>query len=87
MNNMEMIECIKCKGDMPKLRLEKYGYKLCVNCSNVSSYKAVTTTNGEGDHTWNDIHITTESELENYNSVEVKFDNLDEIDNLDVEEE
>jgi hypothetical protein len=27
---LEMIPCIVCKKDMPKLRLEKYGYKNCI---------------------------------------------------------
>ena len=54
---MEMIKCLKCEKDMPKLRLEKFGYKVCVDCSNISAYKAVNTTHGTGDHTWNDIII------------------------------
>jgi len=62
-----MIKCLKCKEDMPKLRLEKCGYKVCVNCSNVSAYKALNTTYGEGDHTWNDITIVTEDELSRIN--------------------
>lgn len=75
---MEMIKCIKCDDEMPKLRLEKYGYKVCVNCSSVSSYKAVITTNGEGDHTWNDIQIMTEEQLDNNSLKEIDFDTLEE---------
>jgi hypothetical protein len=30
---MEQTKCVKCGGDMPLLRLIKYGYKSCVNCS------------------------------------------------------
>ena len=63
---LEMIPCIVCKNDMPKLRLEKYGYKNCINCSTTETYKAVITTNGEGDHTWNDIQIVSSAEYENY---------------------
>ena len=66
--DLEMIKCPKCKGDMPKLRLEKFGYNFCVNCSNVSVYKAVNTTHGTGDHTWNDITIMTEDELSKINT-------------------
>ena len=44
---------------MPELRLSKFGYKVCVNCSTTGAYKAVSTVNGTGDHTWNDIQIVT----------------------------
>lgn len=64
---LEMIRCIVCKKDMPKLRLEKYGYKNCINCSTTETYKAVITTNGEGDHTWNDIQILTDKQYKEYN--------------------
>jgi predicted nucleic-acid-binding Zn-ribbon protein len=64
---LEMIPCIVCKKDMPKLRLEKYGYKNCINCSTTETYKAVITTNGEGDHTWNDIQILTDKQYKEYN--------------------
>ena len=63
---MEMIPCIKCKEDMPKLRLEKYGYRVCVNCSTTGAYRAVSTTGGEGDHTWNDIQIMTPEDYDRY---------------------
>ena len=59
MENMKMIKCIKCGADMPELRLTKFGYKVCVNCSTTSAYRAVSTVNGTGDHTWNDIQIVT----------------------------
>ena len=61
---MKMIKCIKCGADMPELRLTKFGYKVCVNCSTTSAYKAVSTINGTGDHTWNDIQIVTAEQAE-----------------------
>jgi DNA-directed RNA polymerase subunit RPC12/RpoP len=64
MENMKMIKCIKCGADMPELRLTKFGYKVCVNCSTTSAYKAVSTVNGTGDHTWNDIQIVTAEQAE-----------------------
>jgi hypothetical protein len=67
---MEMIPCIVCKKDMPKLRLEKYGYKNCVNCSTTGTYKALVTTGGEGDHTWNDIQILTDEQYRQYDQEE-----------------
>ena len=74
---MKMIKCIKCGSDMPELRLTKFGYKVCVNCSTTSAYKAVSTVNGTGDHTWNDIQIMTPEQMESYqknNSKKSKFD-------------
>ena len=62
--NMKMIECIKCKENMPELRLSKFGYRVCVNCSTTGTYKAVSTINGTGDHTWNDIQIMTSDQAE-----------------------
>ena len=65
--NIEKIPCIACKEPMPKLRLSQYGYKVCINCSTTGAYRAVSTINGTGDHTWNDIQIMTP---EQYNSYE-----------------
>ena len=64
MENMKMIKCIKCETDMPELRLTKFGYKVCVNCSTTSAYRAVSIVNGTGDHTWNDIQIVTAEQAE-----------------------
>jgi hypothetical protein len=72
---LEMIPCIACKNDMPKLRLEKYGYKNCVNCSTTGTYKALVTISGEGDHTWNDIQILTNEQYSQYSKVENKLNN------------
>ena len=62
--NMKMIKCIKCKENMPELRLTEFGYKVCINCSTTGAYKAVCTVNGTGDHTWNDIQIVTAEQAE-----------------------
>ena len=62
--NMKMIKCIKCRENMPELRLTKFGYEVCVNCSTTGAYKAVSTVNGVGDHTWNDIQIMTSNQAE-----------------------
>jgi hypothetical protein len=64
MEKMKMIKCIKCREDMPELRLTKFGYKVCVNCSTTGAYKAVSTINGSGDHTWNDIQIMTSDQAD-----------------------
>ena len=61
---MKMIKCIKCGENMPELRLTKFGYEVCVNCSTIGAYRAVSTVNGVGDHTWNDIQIMTSDEAD-----------------------
>ena len=66
--NIKMIKCIKCDEKMPELRLTKFGYKVCVNCSTTGAYKAVSTVNGTGDHTWNDIQIMTDEQSKQLNS-------------------
>ena len=63
-NNMKMIKCIKFEENMPELRLTKFGYKVCVNCSTTGAYQAVSTVNGTGDHTWNGIQIMTADQAE-----------------------
>ena len=55
-----MTQCVKCNNEIHPLRLKVLpNTKVCVNCSTVGAYKAVSTVNGEGDHTWNDIQIMT----------------------------
>ena len=74
---LKMISCIACKEPMPELRLSKYGYKSCVECSTVGAYKAISTVNGVGDHTWNDIIIMTPEKAAEYKeevNKTVKFD-------------
>ena len=51
---LEMTKCIKCGGDMPVLRLVKYGYKNCVNCSSVERVGGVAIANHK---TGNEIQI------------------------------
>lgn len=54
---LEMIPCPKCGNDFPKLRKELYGYHVCVNCSTVEAVVGITTVEGTGDHTYNDLII------------------------------
>ena len=80
---MKLIPCTACGTPMPELRLTKFGYKVCVNCSTVGAYKAVSTINGEGDHTWNDIQIMTPEQakqVENASSKKPKFDSYKDLD-------
>lgn len=54
---LEMIPCPKCGQPFPKLRKELYGYHTCVNCSTTEAVVGITTLEGTGDHTYNDLII------------------------------
>lgn len=53
---LEMISCPNCGNDFPKKRKE-LGYTVCVSCSTVKPVVGITTVEGTGDHTWNDLII------------------------------
>ena len=55
--NLEMIKCSKCKNDMPKLRLDSYGYDFCVTCSTVSPKVGRIRVVGEGDYTATELDV------------------------------
>ena len=69
-DKLKMIPCIACGEPMLELRLTKFGYKVCVNCSTTGAYRAVSTINGSGDHTWNDIQILTPEQYKSYEKTE-----------------
>ena len=56
MTELEMIKCPKCGNDFP-LKRKELGYHVCVNCSTAKPVVGVTTVEGTGDHTYNDIII------------------------------
>ena len=51
---LKMIKCTKCGGKMPELRLIKYGYRHCVNCSSVERLGGVQIANHK---TGNEIQV------------------------------
>jgi hypothetical protein len=63
-----MIECPKCGNDFPEKRKE-LGYHVCVSCSTVKPKVGVTTVEGKGDHTYNDLIIM---EQDTYISIKKK---------------
>lgn len=65
-NNLKMIPCVACKEPMPELRLTKFGYKVCVNCSTVKAKSGVPVMFGSKDHTWTDLVIMEEDEFKAY---------------------
>ena len=63
---MEMIDCVRCGAAMPKLRLTKFGYDFCINCSTERPKKAINITGGSGDHTYNTIEVVTSEQYDVY---------------------
>ena len=56
-NTIQMLKCPAC-GEMtlhPKRK--ELGYHVCVNCSSAKPVVGITTVEGTGDHTYNDIII------------------------------
>ena len=61
------IKCIKCGNEINPLRVKALpNTKVCINCSTTGAYKAITTTEGKGDHTYNSIKILTSEQHEDY---------------------
>jgi len=67
---IKMIDCPKCRGEMPELRLTKFGYNFCINCSTEKPKKALLITGGSGDHTYNTIQVVTSEQYESYQKQE-----------------
>tara|TARA_R100000951_G_C2640142_1_gene180630 strand:+ start:8 stop:403 length:396 start_codon:yes stop_codon:yes gene_type:complete len=59
--DMKMIICPKCGNEFPEKRRE-LGYHVCVNCSSEEPVVGITTIEGSGDHTYNDIIIMKQSQ-------------------------
>jgi len=61
------MKCVKCKIKINPLRIKALpNTKVCVDCSSTGCYKAVTTTHGVGDHTWNSLEIMTPEQYDGY---------------------
>jgi len=61
---LEMIPCPKCGNDFP-LKRKELGYHVCINCSTAKPKVAITTVEGSGDHTWNDVIIMDQDQANN----------------------
>tara|TARA_R110000868_G_C10453447_1_gene726641 strand:+ start:50 stop:451 length:402 start_codon:yes stop_codon:yes gene_type:complete len=53
----EKIKCSRCQSEMPKLRLDNYGYDFCVSCSDVKPKVGRIRVIGEGDYTVTEMDI------------------------------
>lgn len=59
----EKTNCVKCGNSMPLLRLTKYGYKHCVNCSSVERVGGVPITNHKTGNTIQIVPIDVANKL------------------------
>ena len=55
MKDIKYINCSVCNKPMPELRLTKFGYEFCVNCSDTKPKRAVNAQFGKGDNTFEEI--------------------------------
>ena len=59
--------CITCGIEIPQARVDILpNTRTCVNHSSTSGYKAITTINGEGEDTWNDIQMVSDEQYKIY---------------------
>jgi len=54
---LEMINCPACNEDKLPVKRKELGYHVCISCSTTKPVVGVTTVEGSGDHTYNDIII------------------------------
>lgn len=55
--NIKMLQCPACGQYTLHPQRKALGYHVCVNCSSTDRVVGITTVEGTGDHTWNDIII------------------------------
>lgn len=83
---LEMIECPSCLTPFPKKRQE-LGYKVCINCSSAKKVVGITTLEGEGDHTYNDLIILDHNTALEYAKQEAEQRKAGSSEVLDIEDE
>ena len=54
---LEMINCPACNEDKLPAKRKELGYHVCISCSTTKPVVGITTVEGSGDHTYNDIII------------------------------
>ena len=57
MHQVQMLKCPACGGFTLHPKRKEMGYHVCVNCSTAKPVVGITTVEGTGDHTFNDIII------------------------------
>ena len=61
MTNVKMLQCPACGEFTLHPKRKELGYHVCVNCSSVEAVVGITTVEGSGDHTYNDLIIMDQS--------------------------
>ena len=56
-NNVKMLQCPACGQYTLYPQRKALGFHVCVNCSTTDRVVGITTVEGSGDHTYNDIII------------------------------
>ena len=57
MHQVQMLKCPACSETTLHPKRKEMGYHVCVNCSSAKPVVGITTVEGSGDHTYNDIII------------------------------
>jgi hypothetical protein len=57
MQSIQMLNCPSCSESTLHPKRKEMGYHVCVNCSTAKPVVGITTVEGSGDHTYNDIII------------------------------
>jgi len=57
MQSMQMLKCPACSEMTLHPKRKEMGYHVCINCSTAKPVVGITTVEGTGDHTYNDIII------------------------------
>ena len=57
MHQVQMLKCPACGEYTLHPKRKEMGYHVCVNCSSAKPVVGITTVEGSGDHTYNDIII------------------------------
>ena len=57
MQSIQMVNCPACNEPTLHPKRKEMGYHVCINCSTAKPVVGITTVEGTGDHTYNDIII------------------------------
>ena len=57
MENVKMLKCPACGEFTLHPKRKELGYHVCIHCSTTEPVVGITTVEGSGDHTYNDIII------------------------------
>ena len=65
MQSIQMLNCPSCSESTLHPKRKEMGYHVCVNCSTAKPVVGITTVEGSGDHTYNDIIIMDQDRARN----------------------